>query len=193
MKLLTRSELERICREVGRILSGPTEIILAGGCAVLAWCPDGTATKDMDGFRTEDFVVFSHALARWSRATGEEPVDANCRADAFEVFFPEDWREHICEARSLSSGRLRVLVPRPEDLAVSKVFRFLSKDADDIERLASLPPFQRERFLSGFLNVLPVAIGDARVHAQSFAMAWNGLYPGEPMDPQDVLKRAGRS
>jgi len=191
LKLLTRDDLERLFRGVGTVLADPVEILLTGGCAVLAWCPDGTATKDIDVAHTEGFVLFSEALARWSRSQGEDLADTNTRSDAFEVFFPENWKDRVCEAPSLCSGNLRVLVPSPADLAVSKVFRFHSKDADDIQRLASIPEFDRERFLAGFLNVLPVAIGNPQMHAHSFTMAWNGLYPGQDLAPEEILDRAG--
>ena len=93
----------------------------------------------------------------------------------------------------IRNREVRVHLPRPEDLAVAKVFRFVAKDAEDIVRLSALASFDRKVMMSGFLNVLPVAIGNPRDHAQSFAMAWNRLYPDEPVELEDLLMRAGIS
>lgn len=86
----------------------------------------------------------------------------------------------------------RVFVPCPEDLAVMKVYRFLSKDQDDLYRLARLPTYGRDLFQRSFLSVLKVSIGDKRRNAQSFAQAWNALFDPEPrLDTDEVLRRAG--
>lgn len=191
MKLLTREKLVRLTNGVAESLDTTIDVILVGGGAVLALCPDGTATKDIDAMRTEGIDAFIDAVNRWCGTHGEEPVDVNTRADPFEVFFPEDWRENIQLSKELSTPVLRIYVPRPEDLAVAKVFRFVAKDAEDIKRLASLPEFENTRFMDGFMNVLPVAIGNPREHALSFVLAWNRLYPDEPMELEDVLERAG--
>jgi len=193
VKLVTYDVLSRLVEGAARHLSRETDILLVGGSAVLAWCPDGSATRDIDAMRTEGIEAFIEAVREWCRAHGEEPVDVNTRADAFEVFFPGDWRDNTRLWDECSTGPLRVHLPRPEDLAVAKVFRFVAKDAEDIARLAALPSFDREVLMSGFLNVLPVAIGNPREHALSFLMAWNRLYPDEATALEDLLLRAGVS
>ena len=193
MRLITYDVLSRLLEGAAEILDREVDIIIVGGSAVLAWCPDGTATRDIDALRTEGIDVFIEAMREWCLAHDEEPVDVNTSADPFEVFFPEDWRDDMRTSDALSTGPLRVHLPRPEDLAVAKVFRFVAKDAEDIVRLSALASFDRKVMMSGFLNVLPVAIGNPRDHAQSFAMAWNRLYPDEPVELEDLLMRAGIS
>lgn len=73
-----------------------------------------------------------------------------------------------------------------------KVFRFLSKDQDDLYRLAHLPGFDGDLFQESFLAVLRFSIGDKRRDALSFAEAWNALFHPEPrLDTDEVLRRAG--
>jgi len=73
-----------------------------------------------------------------------------------------------------------------------KVFRFLSKDEEDLVRLASLASFDRNLFLESFLSVLRFSIGNKRRDALSFAQTWNTLFPSEaPLDTDEVLRRAG--
>ena len=71
--------------------------------------------------------------------------------------------------------------------------KLITKDAEDVRRLSDLAFFDRNVFMAGFLNVLPVAIGNPREHALSFALAWNRLYPDEAMEFEDLLKRVGIS
>ncbi len=188
--LLTREDIRRLVLGVGPLLPRPVHILVVGGAAVLALCPEGSATRDIDAMRTEDIDVFLDAVRKWSSGEGSRRIDVNTRSDAFEVYFPEDWRERVSVVDDLSTPMVQVLVPSPEDLAIAKVFRFGAKDADDIALLAALPGFDRQRFREGFLNVLPVAIGNKRWHAQSFAMAWNRLWPDSPVDAEDLVRAA---
>lgn len=193
MKLITYDMLARLLRGAAEYLEEKVDILIVGGGAVLAWCPDGSATKDIDAMKTEGIAAFIDAVDRWCAARGEEPVDVNTRADPFEIHFPEHWRDNVRLSKELSTGALRVLLPRPEDLAVAKVYRFHAKDAMDIGRLSDLAFFDREVFMAGFLNVLPVAVGNPREHALSFAQIWNRLYPDEAVELEDLLKRVGAS
>ena len=193
MKLITYDRLSRVLEGASTNLERSVDILLVGGSAVLVWCPDGTATKDLDAMKTEGIGAFIDAVRRWCLTQGEDLVDVNTRADPFEICFPEEWRDNVHRSSELSSGTLGVHVPRPEDLAVAKVFRFVAKDAEDIRRLSALSLFDRKIFLAGFLNVLPFVIGDPREHALSFAQIWNRLYAGEALDFETLLKRAGLS
>jgi hypothetical protein len=190
VKLITYDVLSRLLRGAAEHLDREVDIIIVGGSAVLAWCPHGTATRDIDAMRTEGTGAFIKAVHEWCLAHDEEPVDVNTSADPFEVFFPDDWRDNVRTSDALSTGPLRVHLPRPEDLAVAKVFRFVAKDAEDIARLSALASFDRKVMMTGFLNVLPFAIGNPREHALSFAMAWNRLYPDEPVELENLLTRA---
>ncbi len=193
MKLITYEMLARLLKGAAEHLEEKVDILIVGGGAVLAWCPDGSATKDIDAMKTDGIATFIDAVDRWCAVRGEGPVDVNTGADPYEVFFPEDWRDNVRLSKELSTGPLRVFLPRPEDLAVAKVFRFHAKDAMDIGRLSDLAFFDREVFMAGFLNVLPVALGNAREHALSFAQVWNRLYPDEAVEFEDLLKRVGIS
>ncbi len=73
-----------------------------------------------------------------------------------------------------------------------KVFRFLSKDQDDLYRLAQLPDFDRNLFQKSFISVLRFSVGDKRRDALSFAQAWNALFnPAPAIDTDDVMRLAG--
>jgi hypothetical protein len=191
MKLLTGQTLHQLLEGVNGMLSRPVEIVLVGGVGVLLWYPEGTATRDLDAMRTADIDIFIGTAARWCERNGLPAYDINTRADPFEVFFPQDWREQARKPPAVPDGPLEVLVPRPEDLATSKVFRFMAKDAEDIRNLASLPGFDRSRFRDGFVDVLTVAIGNPREHAHCFSTVWNKLWPGEPIEAAELLRRAG--
>jgi hypothetical protein len=189
--LLRLREIKAFLRALDRSSPAPgVELTLIGGAAVALLCEDGERqTDDID-------TLASDALERAMRVGAQQvpPVNVNARGDMFDNYLPEDWESRRRQVFPFAPGshRLRVFVPCPEDLAVMKVFRFLSKDQDDLCRLARLPTFDRNRFQASFLSVLPVSIGDKRRDAQSFAQAWNALFDPEPrLDTDEVLRRAG--
>ncbi len=191
MRLITREDLASAIEGASRLIASPVDIILVGGAAVLVWCKDGTATKDIDAMSTDGLDAFEDALRSWSASRGQAALAIDRRADPFEVYYPEDWRDRIVLAESVSTDRLRVHVPRPEDLAVAKIFRFAAKDAEDILKLSTVADFDPDLFQAGFVNVLPVSIGNQRDHAISFVIAWNRLYPDRKLEVDEIWKRAG--
>lgn len=189
--LLRLKEIRAFLRALDRsIPAAEMEISLIGGAAVALLCADEEReTDDIDTLTTE-------ALGEAARvgALQVPPVNVNDRGRMFDNYLPEDWESRRRQVFPLSPGRhrLRVFVPCPEDLAVMKVFRFLSKDEDDLVRLAALASFDRTLFLKSFLSVLKSSVGDKRRDAQSFALTWNALFRSEPpIDTDEVLRRAG--
>ncbi len=71
-----------------------------------------------------------------------------------------------------------------------KMFRMGAKDSEDIFRLVKLDGFDRDRFVDGFIETLPRALGSFRLHAQSFALTWNKLYPDKLLSIEELLRRA---
>jgi len=180
--LITRAELKRFLEKADRNLREPVDFLLVGGAAVLVLCPQGTATRDIDAMPTEGLPLLMEAIGRINQSRRGAPLDVNTRCDPYEVHFPEEWREHLLLSMEFSTERIRVFTPCPEDLAVAKIFRLHAKDADDIMLLSELPGFDRKRFLCGFIDVLPGAIGDRSWHVQSFLMVHRRLYPDIPVD-----------
>ena len=140
--LLRLKEVKAFLRALDRATPAPgTEITLIGGAAVALLCEDGERqTDDID-------TLGSDALERATRVGAQQvpPVNVNARGSLFDNYLPGDWERRRRQVFPFSPGshRLRVFVPCPEDLAVMKVFRFLSKDQDDLYPLA--PPAGRPR------------------------------------------------
>ncbi len=186
--LISRDDLKYLLVRLDRFISEPVDLVLVGGSAVLVLCPRAVATKDLDAFPTDSLHHLSEALR--SFRTKGEAIDLNTASTAFETYLPDDWQSRIKISAEFSIGNIRVFTPVAEDLAVMKVFRYVAKDAEDIVRLADLEIFRSEDFRLRFLQVLPVAIGDTRRHAQSFCLAWNALYPDQEIEIDEVLKAA---
>lgn len=182
---VTHEQLKRALTGADHRLDERVDVILVGGAAVIVLSPDGSSTRDIDALSGEGLSRLKRALAE----AGTQGLELNDGADSFEVYLPQDWRGRLRLSRKFSTRRIKIYTPAPEDLAVMKVFRLAAKDADDIALLAGLPAFRRKRFLAGFLDVLPVAIGDQRHHAVSFAMVWNRLWPKEPITEEQLLRK----
>jgi len=165
------------------------ELIVVGGSAVLVLAPDSEATRDLDVLWSDGLRLLSERLGeeKWSALKAE--LRLSTRSDPFEIRLPPEWRERALRAKEFSSDKLSVFTPVPEDLAVMKLFRFHSKDAEDIRRLAA-GRFDPSEFKKSFVATLPFAIGDPRWHAQSFVMLWNNLYPNSPVEVDEILREA---
>ncbi len=187
--LITRDGLKVLLAQLDGLVDAPVELLLVGGAAVLVHSTQGVATKDLDAFPTESLGILQAALEAHSQPA--PAVDLNTAGSAFESYLPEGWEERVQRSAEFSTQRIRVSTPCPEDLAVMKLFRYVAKDAEDIARLAAGSAFDPAAFRSRVLSTLPVAIGQPRVHAQSFALVWNALYPGEPTTIEAVLEAAG--
>jgi hypothetical protein len=185
--LLSLADLRGFLRKVDSADGPDLDLVLVGGAAVQLLCNDGSRfTRDIDLLTDETLPQLRRVAA-----AAFPDVDINARSRMFEQNLPDDWRDHL---RLVHEGRkrLRVFVPCPEDLAVMKLLRMGPKDEADIERLTQLAGFDRKRFHDGFLDVLGRAIGPRRLHAQSFVLAWNELFPEEPaLDIDAVIAAAG--
>ena len=191
MELIDRDGLAERLNRLDDALIDPLDLILVGGAAVVALVDEAEATRDIDLIRTTGFDELSRSPEGRAIITLSEKFGFSARSDAFEVYLPERWRERSREIPALAGERLRVFVPRPEDLAVMKVFRFYAKDQADIELLTSLSDFDIDLFRQGFLDALHAAIGHPRLPAQSFTMVWNVLQPDRAMTVDVVLEAAG--
>lgn len=175
MTRLDRPTLGRILHALDRDLDEPADLVLVGGAALLLLVDDARVTFDLD-------VLGSSGLERIARVARDldfegKPLPLSTRSAMFEGHLPPDWADRVRWHAIAHLQRLRVATPSPEDLAVMKVFRLLSKDADDILRLATLPGFDRDLFRRGFALALPNAVGEPRWHEQSFRLVWERL-PG---------------
>jgi len=189
--LLQLKEIRDFIRTLDRAIPDPgTDITLIGGAAVAILCADDERqTDDIDTLAGEALEIAMQVGAQQNPA-----VNINARGSMFDNCLPEDWESRRRQVFPFSPGshHLRVFVPCPEDLAVMKVFRFLSKDQDDLYRLAQLPDFDRNLFQRSFLSVLRFSVGDQRRDALSFVQAWNALFDSEPpLDTDEVMRRAG--
>jgi len=189
--MLRLKDLKAFLMALDRRIPPPgRDIVLIGGAAVTLLCADDERqTDDIDTLAGEALELVMQIGAQQN-----PPININARADMFDNYLPEDWESRRRQVFPFSRGthHLRVFVPCPEDLAVMKVFRFLSKDQDDLYRLAQLPGFDRSLFLKSFLSVLRFSVGDPRRDALSFSQTWNALFRSEPpLDTDEVLRRAG--
>jgi len=191
MELIDRDGLAERLNRLDEALTDPLDLILVGGAAVVALVKGAEATRDIDLIRTTGFDKLSRSPEGRAVIALSESLGVSARSDGFEVYLPERWRERSREMSALAGERIRVFVPRPEDLAVMKVFRFHAKDQADIELLTSLPDFDIDLFRTGFLDALHASIGHPRFPAQSFMMVWNVLQPDRAMTVEGVLESAG--
>ena len=187
MKLVGKKELAEFVQKLHGRVPEVTDLVLVGGSAVLALASRAKATRDID-------VLWTDGLSAVRDALGPDQWDEFCstcqlstRSDPFEVYLPPDWHDRARLSESLSTSRVRVFTPAPEDLASMKVFRLRAKDSEDIERLARSPGFDPAAFKRAFCETLPFAIGKPQWHAQSFCMAWNALYPEALVQPEEIL------
>jgi hypothetical protein len=185
--MIDRDGLRDTLARVDSHLASPVDLLLVGGAAMLALCEDAQATRDLDAFPGPGLAAFRRGLAEAVQRGALAPLDLNDRSRMFESLLPEGWEERVRVCGQLSTRRIRLCTPSPEDLAVMKVFRYRAKDAEDIARLAALPDFDFPAFRRGFELVLPIATGDPRYHAQSFCLAWNALRPGQPLSVEALL------
>ena len=186
--LVDRRSLKAIVRRLDAHLKEEVQIIIAGGSAVVVLCPEAEATKDIDVFPTEELDKIVK-LAK--SASPDHSFDINTAVGSFESYLPDDWESHAVHSTEFSGKHIQVFTPCPEDLAVMKVFRYYTKDAQDIQKLAMLKTFNLNRFKKRFLQMLPVVIGNKRTHAGSFAMIWKKLKPKSSIDTDKVLQLAG--
>lgn len=110
--------------------------MIVGAAVTLLCADDERQTDDIDTLAGSALEIAMQVGARQN-----PPVNVSARGDMFDNYLPEDWESRRRQVFPFSPGshHLRVFVPCPEDLAVMKVFRFLSKDQDDLYRLAQLP------------------------------------------------------
>ncbi len=188
-RLITRDGLRMVMAQLDGLVNDPVELLLVGGAAVLVHSPDGVATRDLDALPTESLQTLLTALA--SHPEVAATVDLNTASAGFETYLPEDWEDRIERSEDFSTAHISVFTPSSEDLAVMKLFRYVAKDAEDIARLAATELFNAASFKTLFLTVLTTAIGQPRLHAQSFSLVWNELYPDNPVDIDELLKAAG--
>lgn len=143
MKLLDRKMFKSIIKKLDGRLQEETRLLLVGGSAVVVLCEDAEATKDLDAFPTENLNRILDAVKDESSM---EFVDINTMSSSFEPYLPEDWESRVLHSSDFSGKYLQIFTPCPEDLAVMKVFRYVAKDAEDIEKLARLKTFDRDAF-----------------------------------------------
>jgi hypothetical protein len=190
MLFLERHTLKTLFQKIDATLNAEISIVVAGGSAVLILCDGAKATKDVDLLPGENVPRFFEAFQSLSVREKAE-LDLNTASAAFESYLPENWMERVVLAESFSGRFLSVFTPCPEDLAIMKLFRFVAKDVEDIQQLFALSSFDLNLFRNRFYSVLPVAIGDPRWHAQSFAILWNRQMPDNPLSVEQILDACG--
>lgn len=191
MRLLTFNDLTATIDRLNGLAEGlDVDLALVGGCAVLALAGGGEATRDVDALRTDSLLALERKLGESAWTALCQELELNTRSDMFLAHLPQDWEQRAILHPRLSKGSIRLFTPSAEDLAVMKLFRLNSKDAADIKTLAGLPGFDPSLLRRLFVSVLPFALGDQVWHAQSFEMAWNGLYPAQPISRDQILAEA---
>ena len=190
MRRISIADLAAIVLNLHELVEQELQLVLVGGTGVMALTPTVHPTQDIDVLWSDSLLAARTALGekRWNQFCKEAQLST--RSDPFEVLLPSDWRKRKVQS-PLSTTRVRVVTPCPEDLASMKVFRLLARDADDIQALAALPDFAPKLFKRSFCATLPFAIGRSRWHVQSFCMVWNGLYPDTPLESSDIFALAG--
>jgi hypothetical protein len=190
--MLGLEELHQGVERLNQIADGMNvELVLVGGCAVLALAGEGEATRDVDVLRTSGIVALEERLGqdRWADVCRE--LELSTRAHMFLAHLPLDWEDRVVLHPQLSLGSVEVITPSAEDLVVMKILRLNSKDAGDIRTLSGLAGFDPVAMRRLFASVLPLSLGRPSWHAQSFAMVWNRLFPDQPVTQAQILAEAG--
>ena len=163
------------------------DLVVVGGAAVLLLSDSVHVTTDIDVFQTTGLRSFSQLIGiqEWGRLQLE--LNLSTAADMFATQLPLDWEKRTVMQPGVSTERVRVMTLSPEDLAVMKIFRLNSKDAADIQALATSSHFDPELMRTLFLSALPDVIGRPEWHIQSFLMIWNSLYPDNRISADELV------
>ncbi len=176
------SLLDRIDAEVrsGGYDGPPIQALLAGGMAVNFYC--GTRyTADVDAaFSQRLLLPWRELTVDYVRADGSKSfiyIDPTY-SPALSLLH-EDYEDDVVEWPGIGNERrtvqLRVLAP--VDLAVSKLGRFTSRDAEDILALAGKGLFTCEQFRRRAEEALAGYIGNARPVRQSIDLVCADIGP----------------
>ncbi|HEV3254684.1 MAG TPA: DUF6036 family nucleotidyltransferase [Candidatus Acidoferrales bacterium] len=89
---------------------------------------------------------------------------------------PESYGERLSELFASHFRNLRLFIPDPYDLVLSKLGRNMERDREDVEYLAKTCRLDAKILLERYASELrPVLIGDARQHDQTLAF-WAEAY-----------------
>jgi len=157
------AQVERILSDAARLVD-EGEIVVFGSAALAMWLSDAPATRDVD--------LWCEPSAKGAVVTalmGELSWYHERHGVFVEVWAPETfaaprgWRERARIQSLPDRPRVRLVVPHPHDVLVSKLERFEEKDREHAERvLAELPMTVAE--LDALLDESPHrcgTIGDA--------------------------------
>jgi len=139
------AKVERILSDAARLV-GDGEIVVFGSAALALWLSDAPATRDVDLWcePSEKGEVVTALMGELS--SYHERHGAFVEVWAPETFAaPQGWRERARIESLPDLPGVRLVVPHPHDVLVSKLERFEEKDREQAERiLAELPMTSRE-------------------------------------------------
>ncbi len=151
--------------ELDALLDEPIELHCTGGFAVVAGYGFPRGTNDLD-YRT---LAPYHRINDLQRMAG--PESALARKHKVHLQYtgvesmPENYEERLTELFPGHFKNLRLFVPDPYDLVLSKLSRNIERDRQDVEYLAKKRHLDakvlRERYTT---ELRPILIGEVRQH-----------------------------
>ncbi len=162
--------------DLDALLDEPFVLHCIGGFAAVAGYGLRRSTNDLD-YRS---LVPNNRMNDLSQSAG--PGSALARKHNVHVQYtgvvdiPESYAERLTELFPGRFKNLRLLVPDPYDLVLSKLSRNAGRDREDVEFLARTqhldPAILRERYTQ---ELRPILIGNVKWHDQTLEF-WIGAY-----------------
>lgn len=159
------SPWKEFLEELDSLLTEPVKLHCIGGFAVVAACGLPRSTNDLDYFSIEpyDCAVELETLAGQGSALARKHKLHLQRAGVASL--PEGYDERLIALYPSYFKKLRLFVPDPYDLVLSKLTRNADRDREDVMHLAKTcslnPTILRERYQNEMRSTV---IGDANYH-----------------------------
>jgi hypothetical protein len=139
-------QVEPILSDAARLV-GEGEIVVFGSAALALWLRDPPASRDVDLLcePAEKGEILTAMMGELSWYHDRHGVFVEVWAE--ETFAaPEGWRERARLVRHQDLPRVRLLVPHPHDVLVSKLERLETKDREHVRRILAEYPLGRDAF-----------------------------------------------
>jgi hypothetical protein len=162
------------------VLNEPFQLHCIGGFAAVVGYGLPRSTNDLD-YRA---LVPYNRILEFERLAGAESALArkhkvHVQCPGVESM-PENYEDRVTEVFRGRFKNLRLYIPDPYDLALSKLCRNIERDREDVAYLARTcaldPRIFRERYTH---ELRPILIGDVRQHDQTLEF-WIEAYFAEP-------------
>jgi hypothetical protein len=167
--------------ELDGLLDEPIELHCIGGFAVVVGYGLLRATNDLD-YTT---LIPFNRINDLQRIAGEGSTLAkkhhvHVQRPAIEAM-PEDYAERLTELFPGRFKNLRLFVPDPYDLVLSKLGRNIARDRQDVEYLAKSQHLDPEVARERYKELIPNLIGPQNRHDQTLAF-WLEDYFAKPKE-----------